>query len=94
MQGVTGFFLAALMWFAIPSSIAITTGMTFLSLKDENGCLPLTMEQIDEGKCTFHSYRGDHRNKGEITPSKVVFNAGLVNKSIINTSERIRVIVI
>ena len=62
MQGVTGFFLAALMWFAIPSSIAITTGMTFLSLKDENGCLPLTMEQVDEGKCIFHSFRGDHSN--------------------------------
>ena len=49
MQGVTGFFLAALMWFAIPSSIAITTGMTFLSQVDENRCLPLSGKQIDQG---------------------------------------------
>ncbi|XP_071127147.1 uncharacterized protein [Mytilus edulis] len=52
MQGVTGFFLAALMWFAIPSSIAVTTGMTFLSTVDEQGCFPLSEEQVEQGLVT------------------------------------------
>lgn len=59
MQGVTGFFLAALMWFAIPSSIAVTTGMTFLAERDADGCLPLEDKKIDQGNKYFLNLKSD-----------------------------------
>lgn len=51
-QGVWGFILASLMWFAIPSTMATTTGMAYLALSSQNGTHMLNTGQIDEGLVT------------------------------------------
>lgn len=51
-QGVWGFILASLMWFAIPSTMATTTGMAYLALSSQNGTHMLNMGEIDEGLVT------------------------------------------
>lgn len=48
-QGVYGFLLGGLMWFAIPSTMATTTGLAYLALSAENKTNLLTHGQIDEG---------------------------------------------
>lgn len=52
-QGVYGFLLGGLMWFAIPSTMATTTGLAYLALSAENKTNLLTAEQIDEGIVCF-----------------------------------------
>lgn len=49
VQGVWGFILAGFMWFAIPSTMATTTGMAYIALSAENGTNILTNGQIDQG---------------------------------------------
>lgn len=51
-QGVYGFLLGGLMWFAIPSTMATTTGLAYLALSAENKTNLLTYGQIDEGLVT------------------------------------------
>lgn len=51
-QGVWGFILAGFIWFAIPATMATTTGMAYLALSMENGTHLLTPGQIDEGLVT------------------------------------------
>jgi Na+/proline symporter len=48
-QGVWGFILAGFIWFAIPATMATTTGMAYIALSMENGTHLLTPGQIDEG---------------------------------------------
>ena len=49
IQGVFGFLLGGLIWFAIPSTMATTTGLAYLALSTENNTHMLTHNQIDEG---------------------------------------------
>lgn len=49
LQGVVGFFVATFMWFAIPSSIAATTGIVYLSQTTDNGTNPLSDKEVDIG---------------------------------------------
>lgn len=51
-QGVFGFLLGGLMWFAVPSTMATTTGLAYLALSAENRTNLLTHRQIDEGLVT------------------------------------------
>ncbi|XP_060573870.1 uncharacterized protein LOC132731673 [Ruditapes philippinarum] len=51
-QGVLGFFLAAYMWFVIPTALSFTATMTYFSLSAENGTHILTLEEIDNGYIT------------------------------------------
>jgi Na+/proline symporter len=48
-QGGLGFFLAAYMWFVIPTALSFTATMTYFSLSAENGTHILTLEEIDNG---------------------------------------------
>ena len=49
IQGVFGFLLGGLIWFAIPSTMATTTGLAYLALSTENNTHMLTHGQIDAG---------------------------------------------
>ncbi|XP_033743421.1 urea-proton symporter DUR3-like [Pecten maximus] len=51
-QGVLGFFIAAYVWFAIPTTIALTSAMTYMSLGYQNGTHLLTASDIDSGYIT------------------------------------------
>lgn len=51
-QGVLGFFIAAYIWFAIPTTIAMTSAMTYMSLSYQNGTHLLTSGDIDSGFIT------------------------------------------
>ncbi|XP_021367074.1 uncharacterized protein LOC110459236 [Mizuhopecten yessoensis] len=51
-QGVLGFFIAAYIWFAIPTTIAMTSAMTYMSLSYQNGTHFLTANDIDSGYIT------------------------------------------
>lgn len=59
IQGVYGFILAGFMWFAIPATMATTTGMAYIALSAENGTHLLTPGQIDEGNMTMLSESTD-----------------------------------
>lgn len=48
-QGVLGFFLAAYMWFVIPTALSFTATMTYFSLSAENGTHLLSSAEIDNG---------------------------------------------
>lgn len=52
IQGVFGFLLGGLIWFAIPSTMATTTGLAYLALSTENNTHMLTHGQIDAGLVT------------------------------------------
>ncbi|CAH1789627.1 unnamed protein product [Owenia fusiformis] len=49
MQGVIGFFIGGLIWFAIPIPLTTTTGLIYLSESIEQGAPLLTDTQVDEG---------------------------------------------
>ena len=49
MQGVWGFLLATFVWFAVPSTIGTTTGLTYLALTADNASLALPVADIDAG---------------------------------------------
>ncbi|KAL4230109.1 hypothetical protein ACF0H5_010494 [Mactra antiquata] len=51
-QGVLGFFLAAYMWFVIPTALSFTVTMTYLSMSAQNGSHLLTEAEIDNGYIT------------------------------------------
>ncbi|XP_069128805.1 uncharacterized protein [Argopecten irradians] len=51
-QGVLGFFIAAYVWFAIPTTISMTSAMTYMSLSYQNGTHLLTSGDIDSGFIT------------------------------------------
>ncbi|KAL4230108.1 hypothetical protein ACF0H5_010493 [Mactra antiquata] len=51
-QGVLGFFLAAYMWFVIPTALPFTVTMTYLSMSAQNGSHLLTEAEIDNGYIT------------------------------------------
>ncbi|XP_053398879.1 uncharacterized protein LOC128556922 [Mercenaria mercenaria] len=51
-QGVLGFFLAAYMWFVIPTALSFTATMTYFSLSAQNGSHILTGAEIDNGYIT------------------------------------------
>ncbi len=48
-QGVAGFLLAGLVWFAIPFCFATTMGLAFLALSAEDGRPLLPVDMIDAG---------------------------------------------
>lgn len=54
-QGVLGFFLAAYMWFVIPTALSFTATMTYLSMSSQNGSHMLSEAEIDNGKHTYKS---------------------------------------
>lgn len=49
-QDVTGFLTAALLWFAIPTSVSLTSAMTYLSMSYQNGSHLLLSNEIDSSK--------------------------------------------
>lgn len=53
VQGVWGFILAGFIWFAIPATMATTTGMAYIAISSINGTHLLTVGEIDEGKTTL-----------------------------------------
>ena len=48
-QGVLGFFLAAYMWFVIPTMLSFNVCMSYFTLSAENGSHLLTSQEIDNG---------------------------------------------
>jgi hypothetical protein len=49
VQGVWGFLMATLVWFAVPSTIGTTTGLSYLALAADNASLALTDNDISQG---------------------------------------------
>ncbi|KAL8622174.1 hypothetical protein ACOMHN_052976 [Nucella lapillus] len=49
VQGVLGFLVATFLWFAVPSTIGTTTGLTYLALAAGNSTLALPPADIDAG---------------------------------------------
>nr|KAG5702689.1 hypothetical protein BaRGS_013326 [Batillaria attramentaria] len=54
VQGVWGFLLATFVWFAIPSTIGTTTGLTYLALEADNASLALSEGDINAGLVTAY----------------------------------------
>lgn len=48
-NGVWGFLLGGLVWFAVPFTFATTMGLAYISLSVENGTPLLTDSQVDDG---------------------------------------------
>lgn len=51
-EGILGFFIAAFLWFAFPTSISFVMSMTYKTMSFKNGTNLLTDEEIDEGFIT------------------------------------------
>jgi Na+/proline symporter len=49
-QGVLGFLIAAFLWFAVPSTISLTSALAYLSDSFQNETHLLTPSDIDDGK--------------------------------------------
>ncbi|XP_076468036.1 uncharacterized protein LOC143298900 [Babylonia areolata] len=54
VQGVLGFLLATFVWFAVPSAIGTTTGLSYLALAAHNSSMALTPGDIDAGLVTVY----------------------------------------
>ncbi|KAK7097666.1 uncharacterized protein [Littorina saxatilis] len=54
VQGVMGFLLATFVWFAVPSTIGTTAGLTYLALSADNSSLALSPGDIDAGLVTAY----------------------------------------
>lgn len=53
LQGVLGFLIASFIWFAVPISIATSTGLAYLTLASGNSSLVLSQGDIDSGIILF-----------------------------------------
>ena len=49
-QGVVGFFIAAYLWFGIPTSVSMMSAMTYVSMSFQNHTNLLSDAEIDSGK--------------------------------------------
>ncbi|XP_076467944.1 uncharacterized protein LOC143298833 [Babylonia areolata] len=54
VQGVLGFLLATFVWFAVPSAIGTTTGLSYLALAAHNSSMALPPGDIDAGLVTVY----------------------------------------
>lgn len=50
-QGVIGFIVATFLWFAVPSTIGTSIGVTYLSFSAHNANVTLSNADIDAGQC-------------------------------------------
>lgn len=57
MQGVVGFLMGGLTWFAVPFVFATTMGMAYLAIKEHRGPL-LNEDEVNEGEL-FASHWSD-----------------------------------
>lgn len=51
-QGVFGFFFAAYMWFVVPTSVSLTTTLSYFTMSFQNGTHLLSAGEISDGECS------------------------------------------